>query len=108
MFIFFFTTYIQVGVNAGHCRIYYSLCISLTDHTNDMMDVRTCDGDYGVVGFRLDSADRDQGNKIIIIIITLLLLMMMTMMMIIIIIIIIIIVIIIIIKVIIIIMIIMT
>ena len=46
-----------------------------------MMDVRTCDGDYGVVGFRLDSADRDQGNKIIIIIITLLLLMMMMTMM---------------------------
>ena len=42
-----------------------------------MMDVRTCDGDYGVVGFRLDSVDRDQGNKIIIIITLLLLLMMM-------------------------------
>ena len=46
-----------------------------------MMDVRTCDGDYGVVGFRLDSADRDQGNKIIIIVTLLLLIMMMTMMM---------------------------
>lgn len=50
----------QIGVNAGHCKIYYSLCISLTEKTTNMMDMRTCDGDYGVVGFRIDSADRDQ------------------------------------------------
>ena len=49
-----------MGVNAGHCNIYYSLCISMTDQTNGMMDVRPCDGDYGVVGFRIDDADRGQ------------------------------------------------
>ena len=53
---------LQIGVNAGHCQLYYSLCISLSESTNDMMDVRTCDGVYGIVGFRLDSADRDQGK----------------------------------------------
>lgn len=52
--------YAQIGVNAGHCDLYYSLCISLTSETKNLMNLRPCDGDYGMVGFRIDMVDRDQ------------------------------------------------
>ena len=59
---------LQIGVNAGHCDLYYSLCISMSSETKNLMNLRPCDGDYGMVGFRIDMVDRDQCTSILFIV----------------------------------------